>query len=84
VASIDKRSDGRYRARWREYPGGPQRTRQFRRKGEAERFLDTVRGDLARGVYIDPNGGRTLFHDYAEKWRAGQLHRPSTAVQLET
>ena len=84
MASIDKRSDGRYRARWREYPGGPQRTRQFRRKGDAERFLDTVRGDLARGVYIDPNGGRTLFQDYAETWRAGQLHRPSTAVQLET
>ena len=61
MASIDKRSDGRYRARWREYPGGPQRTRQFRRKGDAERFLDTVRGDLARGVYIDPNDGRTAL-----------------------
>ena len=84
MASIDKRDDGRYRARWREYPGGPQRTRQFRRKSDAERFLDGVRGDLARGVYIDPNGGRTLFQDYAERWRAGQLHRPSTATQAET
>ncbi len=27
MASIDKRPDGRYRARWREYPGGPQKTR---------------------------------------------------------
>ncbi len=84
MASIDKRDDGRYRARWREYPGGPQRTRHFRRKGDAERFLDGVRGDLARGVYIDPNGGRRLFQDYAETWRAGQLHRRSTATQLET
>ena len=83
MASIDKRSDGRYRARWREYPGGPQKTRQFDRKADAERFLDGVRGDLARGVYIDPSDGKTLFQPYAEQWRAGQLHRPSTAAQTE-
>ena len=29
MASIDKRFDGRYRARWREYTGGPQKTRHF-------------------------------------------------------
>ncbi len=32
MASIDRRPDGRYRARWREYPGAPQKTRQFTRK----------------------------------------------------
>jgi hypothetical protein len=84
VASIEKRPDGRYRALWREYPSGPQKTRQFARKGDADRFLDGLRGDLARGVYVDPSGGRTLFVDYAEKWRAGQVHRPNTATQAET
>jgi len=84
VASIDKRSDGRYRARWREYPGGPQKTRQFARKGDAERFLDAIRGDLAHGVYVDPAGGRMLFRDYAEQWRAVQVHRAGTVAQLET
>jgi hypothetical protein len=84
MASIDKRADGRYRARWREYPGGPQKTRHFTRKGDAERFLDGVRGDLARGLYVDPAGGRVLFQEYAEQWRAGQLHRASTAAQAET
>lgn len=83
MASIEKRPDGRYRARWREYPNGPQKTRQFARKADAERFLDGIRGDLARGVYIDPAGGRTLFVDYAETWRSGQVHRPSTATQAE-
>ena len=67
MASIDRRPDGRYRARWREYPGGPQKTRTFDRKGDADRFLDAVRGDLARGLYVDPAGGRTLFGDYAEQ-----------------
>lgn len=84
MASIDKRSDGRYRARWREYPGGPQKTRHFDRKVDADRFLDGVRGDLARGVYIDPSDGKMLFQAYAEQWRAGQLHRASTAAQAET
>ena len=84
MASIDKRSDSRYRARWREFPGGPQKTRHFERKAEAERFLDGIRGDLARGVYIDPADGKTLFGAYAEEWRAGQLHRASTAAQAET
>jgi integrase len=84
LASIDKRPDGRYRARWREYPGGPQRIRQFARKGDAERFLDAIRGDLARGVYVDPAGGRMLFRNYAEQWRAIQVHRAGTTAQIET
>jgi integrase len=84
MASIDKRPNGRYRTRWREYPGGPQKTRQFDRKGDAQQFLDGIRGDLAHGLYIDPAGGRTLFRDYAEAWRAGQVHRPSTAAQAES
>ena len=57
MASIDKRPGGGYRARWREYPGGPQKARQFDRKADAQGFLDGVRGNLARGVYIDPAGG---------------------------
>jgi len=84
VASIDKRPNGRYRTRWREYPGDPQKTRHFDRKGDAQQFLDGVRGDLAHGLYIDPAGARTLFRDYAESWRAGQVHRPSTGAQTET
>jgi integrase len=84
MASIDKRPDGRYRARWREYPGGPQKTRQFARKVDAQRFLDGIRGDLAHGLYVDPAGGRVLFQEYAEQWRAGQIHRSTTAAQAET
>lgn len=84
MASIDKRPDGRYRARWREYPGGPQKVRHFARKGDAERFLDAIRGDLARGVYVDPAGGRMLFQAYAEQWRSIQVHRTTTTAQVET
>ncbi len=84
MASIDRRQVGHYRARWREYPGAPQRTKQFRCKKEAELFLDAVRGDLAQGKYVGPAGGLTLFRDYAEQCRARQVHRPSTAAKAES
>ena len=84
MASIDRRQDGHHRARWREYPGAPQKTKEFRRKKEAELFLDAIRADLAHGRYVDPAGGLTLFRDYAEQWRAGQVHRASTAAQAES
>ena len=84
MASIDKRPNGQYRTRWREYPGGPQKSRQFTRKADARRFLDGIQGELARGLYIDPDGGRVRFREYGEKWRAAQIHRPSTAAQAET
>ena len=80
MASIDKRRNGTYRARWREFSGGLQKTRQFDRKGDAENFLDGVRGDLVRGLYIDPAGARALFWDYAESWRGAQVHPWSLAT----
>src|SRR5262245_60977974 len=68
MASIDKRPDGKWRARWREYAGGPQKTRHFTRKVDAERFLDGIRGDLARGAYIDPSAGKQTFRSYSDEW----------------
>ena len=48
MASIDKRPNGRWRARYRERPGGPQKARHFDRKVDAERFLAGVRRPAAR------------------------------------
>ena len=84
MASIDRQADGCYLARWREYPGGPQRTKRFRLKRDAELYLDAIRGDPAHRVSVDPASRRTLFRHYAEQWRAGQVHRQSTAAQAES
>ncbi len=78
MASIDKRPGGKWRARYRECPGGPQRTRQFDRKVDAERWLDGIRGDLARGIYVDPKAGRTSFGRFAEAWLKAQTFEEST------
>lgn len=72
-----------YEARWRDTTGA-QRSQSFRRKIDAERFLRQIEGDLARGVYIDPAGARTMFGAYAEEWRANQVHRQRTALLVES
>ena len=38
---------------------------------------------MRRGEWIDPSEGKVLFRDYAESWRAIQVHRASTAAQIE-
>jgi hypothetical protein len=68
VASIDRRPNGKYRARWRPTPGGPQRTRQFGRKLDAQRFLAETEHRSAIGTYVDPRDGRRPFGEIAEAW----------------
>lgn len=73
----------RYRVRYTD-PAGRAQTRSFDRKGEAERYDARVRSDVATGKYIDAAAGQETFRDYAETWRANQVHRESTAKQIET
>lgn len=76
MASIDRRPNGKWRARWREYPGGPQRARHFTRKLDAERFLVEVQHRLLTGAYIAPEAARVTFDAYSRQyierqpWRA--------------
>jgi integrase len=73
----------RWDVRWRD-DAGRQRHKAFDRKADAERFLAQVTADLARGTYFDPRAGRVPFRTYAEQWRAAQVHRATTAAQVET
>ncbi|MFN8019842.1 MAG: hypothetical protein U0P45_17240, partial [Acidimicrobiales bacterium] len=83
MASIDKRPNGRWRARYRDHEG-KQHARHFERKTDAQRWLDKIGGELVTGDYVDPNAGRVTFGEYAERWRVAQVHRATTAAQVET
>lgn len=78
MASITKRPDGRWRVRWRSFPGAPERSKHFARKVDAQRFADSVAGDIVRGAYVDPKAGRETVEQYAERWMAAQVWRPSS------
>lgn len=70
----------RYRVRYTDPDGAP-KTKLFEdgKKREAERYDLKVRGDVARGEYVDPVVRKTTFREYAEQWRAVQPHRHNTA-----
>lgn len=73
----------RWRARWYDEQGR-QREKAFRTQDEAKAHAATVEADMRRLTYIDPEAGKMTFREYAEAWRAGQVHEDSTAAQVET
>ena len=83
MANIAKRSDGRWRARYRD-EAGREHARHFARKIDAQRWLDEVTAAIVTGQYVDPKAGRVPFKEYAEGWREAQMHRPSSAAHIET
>ena len=82
MTSIAKRSDGKWRARYRD-DVGKQHARHFNRKVDAQRWLDEVTAAVVTGQYVDPKAGRITFREYAEQWRQAQVHRPSSEAHVE-
>ena len=83
MANLQKRPDGKWRARYRD-DAGRQHSKHFARKVDAQRWLDEVTASVVTGQYVDPKAGRIAFKAYAEQWRAAQVHRPSSAAHVET
>lgn len=82
MASIQKRPDGAWRARYRD-AAGKEHARHFKRKTDAQRWLDEVTASVVTGSYVAPRAGRITFKEYAEDWRKVQVFRPSTAALVE-
>ena len=82
MASITKRPDGRWRARYRD-DSGKEHARHFDRKIDGQRWLDETTAAIVTGAYVDPKAGRETFQQYAERWRGVQDHRPGTRALYE-
>lgn len=66
-------------------PSGRERSRSFRRKVDAERFLVTVEASKLRGEWVDPALSRTTVEVFSERWRATiAALAPSTREGYET
>ena len=83
MSSIQKRPNGKWRARYHD-PTGKERSKHFERKADAQRFLDEMTTSIVSGQYVDPKAGRITVKEYAEDWRKRQVHRPSTQDYHET
>lgn len=77
MASIAKRPDGSYRARYRD-DAGKEHARHFKRKIDAQRWLDEVTASIVTGQYVAPKAGRITFREYANAWLDAQVNREST------
>jgi integrase len=82
MAHVEKRGQGRWRARYRG-PDGKERSRTFPRRVDAERWLTGIEHSKLTGGYIDPSAGKITFRTFAEEWRSRQVQRAGTAVSVE-
>src|SRR5215204_219963 len=88
MAHIRRRTlkDGKtpaYLAVWKEHPSGPEQTKTFARKADAERYLVDVQHRLLTGTYAPPQLGRTPFPDVAARYLARSTWRPRTRQSAE-
>jgi integrase len=81
MASIKKRPDGQWRARYRDL-AGKEHARHFGRKVDAQDWLDEVTASVITGTYTDPKTARTTVAGWCGTWLAGYAtRRPSTVRQ---
>ena len=67
MASIKKRTDGVWRARYRD-EGGREHARHFDRRVDAQRWIDDVTASVVVGAYVDPRAGLITFREFFDQW----------------
>lgn len=82
MASIQKRSNGRWRARYRD-EAGKEHARHFDRKVDAQRWLDEVTTSVITGTYVHPRAGLVTFDTWFQGWASSQEWAPMTHVQAD-
>lgn len=83
MASVKKRPDGSWRARYRD-AAGKEHAKHFPRKTDATTWVTEQESAVRRGVHVDPRAGRETVKAYGERWRLAQVqHRPATATKVE-
>jgi integrase len=65
-------------------PDGRERTATFRTRVEGDGWAADQVSAMNRGAWVDPQAGKVTFREYAEQWKAIQVHRSSTAAQVES
>lgn len=82
MASIQRRPDGRWRARYRD-DSGREHSAHRRRKVDAQRWLDEMTADIVTGHYIDPAASKTTFAEHYSRWAPRQIWVPGTKAAMD-
>jgi len=78
MASIQKRPNGKWRARYRD-DAGKEHARHFDRKVDAQQWLDSETAKIVRGDWADPKAGRETLRAYATRWERIQVSSAGTS-----
>lgn len=81
MASIQKRSNGKWRARYRDATG-QEHARHFVRKADAQAWLDGITTAVQTGTYVDPLRGKATVGEIADQWLAGKVALAATTKAL--
>ena len=83
MASIQKRDNGKWRARYRD-DDGREHARHFGRKADAQAWLDGQTAKLVAGTHVTPRTARTTVGEWCDTWLEGyKTRRGSTVRQAE-
>lgn len=80
MASIKKRPNGKYRARYRD-AANHEHARHFARKVDAQRWLDTETASLVTGTYVDPKDRKVTVDEWCDKWIVGYESKRASTVR---
>ena len=81
MGNVAKRVNGRWRARYCD-PTAHQRSRDFPRKIDAQRWPASVEVSIGRGEWLDPDLGEVTLGEWSRTWLSVQSPlKPSTALR---
>jgi integrase len=84
MASIQKRPNGAWRARYRD-ADGKEHSRHFKKKtgaGGAQDWLDQVTASVVTGTYVDPKLGAVTLASYFSEWSQRQVWADGTVKAM--
>jgi integrase len=79
MASVKRRPDGRWRARYRD-ADGKEHAGHFATKAKAQQWLDEQTSRIVRGEWTDPKRGRVTFGDWSTQWLAESVHLKAKTI----
>ena len=80
MASIKRRENGQWRARYRD-DAGKEHARHFARRIDAQGWIDTVTSSLVQGTHVDPKTARMTVEAWCTTWLAGYATRRASTVR---
>jgi len=84
MVNIQKRPNGKYRARFRDHDG-KEHAKHFDLRKDARGWLDRMTADLHTGTFVDPKKAKLTVNGWTGEWLRGyQSNRASTVRQAET